>query len=112
VEDTYPQLAGSPFDEDFDNDGIPNGVEYAFSLNPTTPSKLGDLQLNHNNSTMTLVMPLPVVRDNIIYAAEYSDGIGTWHTENMVVTIANGQITATCPMGTNARYMRWKITEN
>lgn len=28
-------IAGEPFDGDFDNDGIPNGVEYALGLDPT-----------------------------------------------------------------------------
>jgi hypothetical protein len=36
VQNTYPQLVGSAFNDDFDKDGIPNGVEYAFSLDPTT----------------------------------------------------------------------------
>jgi hypothetical protein len=112
VQETYPQLAGSTFDEDFDKDGIPNGIEYAFSLDPTKPSKLGDLELNPSDSTMRLVMPLPAVRDNVIYGAEYSDGLGTWSSNGVIISIAGGQITATCPMGTQSRYIRWKATKN
>lgn len=112
VQETYPQLAGSAFDQDFDKDGIANGIEYAFSLDPTKPSKIGDLALNHNASTMRLIMPLPAVRDNVIYSAEFSDGLGTWSSNGMVISIADGQITATCPMGTHSRYIRWKITKN
>ena len=112
VQDAYPQLVGSAFNDDFDKDGIPNGVEYAFSLNPTTSSKLGDLGLNELAHTMSLVMPLPAVRDNIIYSAEYSDNLQTWSTSDMVISIASGQITATCPMGVNRRNMRWKIIKN
>jgi imidazole glycerol phosphate synthase subunit HisF len=112
VQNTYPQLVGSAFNDDFDKDGIPNGVEYAFSLDPTTSSKLGDLGLNQLAHTMSLVMPLPAVRDNIIYSAEYSDNLQTWSTNDMVISIAGGQITATCPMGVNRRNMRWKIIKN
>jgi hypothetical protein len=61
---------------------------------------------------MSLVMPLPAVRDNIIYSAEYSDNLQTWSTNDMVISIAGGQITATCPMGVNRRNMRWKIIKN
>jgi hypothetical protein len=32
-------IAGEPFDGDFDNDGISNGVEYALGENPTTSSQ-------------------------------------------------------------------------
>lgn len=32
-------IAGEPFAGDFDNDGIPNGVEYALGLDPTKPDQ-------------------------------------------------------------------------
>jgi len=32
-------ISGEPFDGDFDNDGLSNGVEYALGKNPTTPSQ-------------------------------------------------------------------------
>jgi hypothetical protein len=111
ITNDYPELAGLDFNNDFDGDGIPDGVEYAFSLDPTKPSKLGDLELNHNTGIMRLAMPLPVVRNNITYGAEYSDTLGNWQSTGVIINIANGQITATCPIGTRSRYIRWKISK-
>lgn len=45
-------IDGEPFDGDFDNDGIINGVEYALGLNPTTSSQPAGV-LSGNTITFT-----------------------------------------------------------
>lgn len=112
IQNTYPQLAGSDFDDDFDKDGIANGVEYAFSLNPTSVTQLPPMQIDYQARTMTLVMPLPDLRDGITYSAEYTEMFDTWKTNHVVIQTENGQMKATCPMGDFRRYLRWKIIKN
>lgn len=112
VQNTYPQLAGSAFDADFDKDGIANGIEYAFSLNPTTVTQIPPLQVDPLARTMTLVMPLPAMRDGITYSAEYTETFDNWKSNHVVILVENGFMKATCPMGDFNRYLRWKITKN
>jgi hypothetical protein len=112
VQNTYPQLAGSAFDADFDKDGIANGIEYAFSLNPTTVTQIPPLQVDPLARTMTLVMPLPAMRDGITYSAEYTETFDNWKSNHVVIQMENGFMKATCPMGDFNRYLRWKITKN
>lgn len=112
VAQEYPQLSGATFMGDYDKDGIPNGIEYAFYLDPTKPSTTGAVSLNHQTRTMSINIPLTAYRDNLIYAAEYSSDLKTWSTQGVTVTLANGKLTAACPMGQSARYIRWKVTKN
>lgn len=107
----YPELMGAEFTDDFDKDGIPNGLEYAFHLNPTEPTALPGLALHHNTATMSLSVPLLSMRTDIVYAAEYSDNLKTWHSEDIVLTHEDGVLTATCPMAGTARYIRWSVTK-
>ncbi len=111
VHDTYPSLIGSTFTSDYDKDGIPDGVEYAFSLDPTKSSNLGSMALNPAANAMSISMPLPTVKAGIIYGAEFSDGLSTWSEVGVTIQTVGGTMTATAPMGNGSRSMRWKITK-
>jgi hypothetical protein len=112
VSQQYPQLVSSSFSDDFDKDGMPNGIEYAFFLDPTKPSSQAAMSINHQTNTMTISMPLTSYRDNVTYAAEYSDDFRSWKTQGVVMTLANGKLSASVPMSGTARYIRWKVTKN
>lgn len=112
VTQEYPQLSGSSFGDDYDQDGIPNGIEYAFYLDPTKPGTLGAVTLDHKSRTMSIALPLASYRDNVTYAAEYSNDFKTWSSQGVTITLSNGKLTATCLMAESARYLRWKIIKN
>jgi hypothetical protein len=112
IGEEYPELSGAEFQHDFDDDGIPNGVEYAFHLDPTQPNTLKGFALHPETATMRLSVPLLSPRADISYGAEYSDDLKIWHSEDVVLTHENDVLTATCPMSGKSRYMRWKITKN
>lgn len=108
----YPQLTGSAFSDDYDKDGMANGVEYAFDLNPTQADSSGELQIDHVTRAMRLVTPLPTQRNQINYSVEFSNNLEWWSTEGTSVIHADGLLRGTCPLGEKARYIRWKIERN
>jgi hypothetical protein len=106
----YPLIGG--FDEDFDKDGLPNGIEHILDLNPMnaadaeaalTPTiNNGELQISH-----------PVIGANQI-EAEYSFTleIGSW--EKIPVTISeDGIATASVDLSSanDKCFIRWAASE-
>ncbi len=74
----YPAVTGGPT-ADHDNDGLMNGVEYAFGLNPTaaTPgSALPKPLIVGNNYTVTFPHPAGVT--DVTYGAQWSPNLATW----------------------------------
>jgi hypothetical protein len=105
----YPQLALS-FEGDADGDGQADGIEYAFSLNPGVPDKAADV-VSMDADRIEISRNLPVERGTIRYAAEWSEDLSEWFTEDVAIVIENGRIRASAPKGEKGRFMRWQITE-
>ncbi len=108
----YPMLAGVAFNADSDGDGSPNGVEFAFSLNPLTRQVSSDQPvLDLAAGKLRITRPLPSVRSGITYGAEWADNFPSWSTAGVTVTTTGGQAVASVPIGTGKRFIRWKITK-
>ncbi len=68
----YPAVTGGSL-ADHDQDGIGNGVEYAFNLNPTTFTRSASLpQPVMAGGNMTLSYTQPVGVTGVTYGAEWS----------------------------------------
>ena len=108
----FPSLLGQSFDSDSDHDGTPDGVEYAFSLDPTQPQASTDaVLLELAQARLKLSRPLPLVRDGITYGAEWTEDLATWSTSGVKVTTTGGEAVASAPLGSGRRFMRWRITK-
>ncbi len=104
---TYPVIG--TFYADYDGDGIPNGVEHVFGLNP----------MNNADATAALTPRLADGNLELSHAviaggdveAEYSFTLlaGSW--QSAPVTISGGMATVSIPLQTPACYLRWKVVE-
>lgn len=103
----YPDLDLS-FEGDADEDGLADGVEYAFSLDPGDGLRNTD-RVTLEAALMTIARDLPVERLDVNYGAEWSDDLSSWSADGIVVRIANGEIRASAPQGNPRRFMRWNI---
>lgn len=101
---------GLSFDGDLDEDGLADGIEYAFSLDPTTGQASPDA-LAVDGERITISRPLPEVRAGIRYGAEWADDLRTWSGDDVEIEILDGTITASAPKGSGSRFLRWKIEE-
>ena len=109
AEANHPGL-GLNFEGDQDRDGLADGIEYAFSLDPATAQGSPDL-LAADAERMSISRGLPEERPGIRYGAEWTDDLETWSDEGIQIDIQGGTITASAPKGAGARFMRWKIEE-
>jgi hypothetical protein len=118
----FPTLSGG-FNGDDDADGLPNGVEYAFSTDPLTPSQAadsvalvpsGDPQVASGPTGFRLKLqrPLPALQPNVVYGAEWSEDLHQWSSEGVTLDTTGGIATATAAASGKQRFMRWKITRN
>lgn len=105
----YPALNLS-FEGDQDHDGQTDGIEYAFSRNPGLPDVMADA-VSFEAGRIEISRDLPVERTTIRYAAEWSEDLSNWFTEEVEIVIGNGKIRASAPVGEKARFLRWQITE-
>jgi hypothetical protein len=105
----YPALELS-FEGDADLDGLADGIEYAFSLDPGDGARVPD-RIALEAGEITLSRDLPVERDDVRYGAEWSDDLGNWSSEGVEIRIENGEIHATAPAGEGRRFLRWSIVE-
>lgn len=105
----YPSVTLS-FEADTDGDGIADGVEYAFSTDPTQPSTSAD-SVAVTVDRFEISRDLPVEREDVNYGAEWSDDLATWSSEGVEVRIEGGKIIASAPSGVASRMMRWVVVE-
>jgi len=110
-ESAYPAIAAQP-QGDADNDGIPNFVEYAFALNPTTPSPASGLpQPVRNSNSLSLGFTIPAGISGITYSAECSTNLTVWTP--VPNTGTGSQRTFTVPLTSGQKcLMRLRVTQN
>ena len=106
----YPLIGG--FDEDFDKDGLPNGIEHILDLNPMNAAD-AEAALSPTINNGQLQISHPVIGANQI-EAEYSFTleIGSW--EKIPVTISeDGIATASVDLSTtnDKCFIRWAASE-
>ncbi len=108
----YPMIAGVAFNADSDGDGSPNGVEFAFSLDPLVRQVSSDQPVRDLGAgKLRITRSLPSVRTGITYGAEWTENFSTWSTTGVTVTTTGGQAVASAPIGAGKRFIRWKITK-
>lgn len=105
----YPALP-LEFERDSDGDGLADGIEYAFSLDPTEAAAAADV-LTLTVERMEISRDLPVERSDVNYGAEWSDDLSTWSDEGVEIRVEGGKIIASAPRGTPSRVMRWVVVE-
>ncbi|QJE98065.1 hypothetical protein [Luteolibacter luteus] len=96
------------FEGDLDRDGMADGFEYAFSLNPILAKAETD-SLSLSTGKLMISRDLPVQRADIRYGAEWSDDLSTWSTAGVEIRIEGGKISASVAKAEGNRYLRWKI---
>ncbi|MBT8043896.1 MAG: hypothetical protein KJO79_03000, partial [Verrucomicrobiae bacterium] len=103
---SYYAIIGD-FEDDYDGDGMGNGLERIFGLDPMnsadatsalTPELVaGNLQLSH------------AIISGASVKAEYSETLEAGSWEEATVTIVGGIATATVPADVTACFIRWKV---
>lgn len=78
ISTNYPAVTGS-FNLDHDKDGIPNGVEYAFQLNPTVSNPGTSLpQVVKGVNTLSLSYTQPAIVTGVTYGVQSSENLSSW----------------------------------
>jgi hypothetical protein len=103
----YPGTA-LDFEGDADRDGLADGIEYAFSLDPTDGRPVAD-RLERAGGRLALSRALPTLRLDLSYGAEWSEDLIGWSREGVEVRIEAGRIHATAPAGGGRRFLRWNV---
>jgi hypothetical protein len=106
----YPELDLS-FEGDADQDGLADGIEYAFSLDPGDGVRIPD-RFRLEAGMISISRDLPVERADVTYGAEWSDDLGTWSADGVEILIGDGEIRAAAPRGGGRRFMRWNVMAN
>ena len=105
----YPIIGN--FEDDYDSDGIGNGLEYAFGLNPLDSADANDL-LEPQMVGDSLQLSHSIISGETV-EAEYSYTLenGSWNPAT--VTISGGTATAifTPPSDKAKCFIRWKVAE-
>lgn len=99
------------FEGDADRDGLADGVEYAFSLDPTDGRPVPDVLEWVGEGRMEISRLLPAERADLVYRAEWSERLGAWSAEGVEIRIEAGRIHASAPRGVGSRFMRWNVVE-
>jgi hypothetical protein len=78
---TVTPTATTSDDADPDNDGLPNLVEYAFALSPTTPTPLTQLpEFVRTGDTVAVNFATPAGVSGITYSTQISTDLITWQS--------------------------------
>lgn len=103
----YPELDLN-FEGDADRDGLADGIEYAFSLDPGDGLRIPD-RFETQAGLMSISRDLPVERADVNYGAEWSDDLGNWSADGVEIRIEDGEIRAITPRGNDRRFLRWSV---
>ena len=114
-----PSNVGSWADSaDYDGDGIPNLIEYALNLNPTTPSKLPAASaINGANFEYTYSRSTAALNAGTTYAVQWSGTLpATWSSTGVTQTVLSDdgttqQVKAVIPMnGASSMFLHLSVT--
>ena len=114
-----PSNVGSWADSaDYDGDGIPNLIEYALNLNPTTPSKLPAASaVNGANFEYTYSRSTAALNAGTTYAVQWSGTLpATWSSTGVTQTVLSDdgttqQVKAVIPMnGASSMFVHLSVT--
>ncbi len=96
---------------DFDLDGLPNLIEFAFGLNPTLASSMQLPQAQRSGGNFTVTFTQPASVSGITYGAEWSTSLapGSWTT---ITDSGSGSThTFSVPVGANSKlFLRLVVT--
>lgn len=106
----YQTVTGGP-GADYDKDGLNNGIEFAFGLNPTVANAASAAPLpTIGVNSMTLACTQPAGVTGVTYGAQYSSDLVHWN-DLLTDTGTAGTHTFTVNTVDQPRmFMRWKIT--
>ncbi|WP_435895524.1 hypothetical protein [Oceaniferula spumae] len=102
-------IVGS-FSDDYDQDGIPNGVERVFGLNPLDGSD-GQSALSPQISGGNFSLSHAIIPGASV-SAECSTTLAPGSWQPVSVTISGGVATATVPLNTPTCFIRWVSSES
>ena len=108
IASNYPAVTGG-FNLDHDKDGIPNGVEYAFQLNPTLSTNAAALpQASRISNTLRFSYTQPAGVSGITYGAQSSENLTSW-TDVTDTGSGNNHIFSVSTVGKTKMFLRHKI---
>ncbi|MDB4507052.1 hypothetical protein N9055_02425 [Akkermansiaceae bacterium] len=112
AEFTYPTAGG--FNDDFDKDGLPDGLEYALGTSPITAAEgIASFGLAQEGDELCLSVPADSMASGISYGAEWTTDLLNWSSEGVTIVQEDGQLKALAPVsGARTASMRWVIIQN
>lgn len=110
AEFTYPTVGS--FNDDFDGDGLCDGLEYALGTSPISGLEgANTFGLAHEGTSLYLSAPGASLVSGISYQAEYSTDLENWSSEGVIISDIGGQIKAIAPIGgLGTGSIRWVIS--
>ena len=96
------------FEGDTDGDGLDDGIEYAFSLDPTTASTVPDTVLFPEDK-IEISRELPIQRTGVVYSAQWSEDLTNWSSQGVTIRFEGGKVIASVARGERGRFLRWNI---
>lgn len=103
----FPLVTGG-FDDDDDGDGLANGLEYAFGLDPLRASVL-PRSLVADAGALSLRTPLDETRGDVIYRLEWSSDLSEWSATDTTVELIDGELVGEFDAPEGRGFVRWKV---